>query len=231
MNALTFGVTTIEVERYAATPTLALRVHIEEKTGTPVHTMALRCQVRIDPQRRGYSDSEAGALLDLFDTRHRWQDTLRPFLWMHTSALVQGFTNSTEVSLPLALTYDLEVAAGKYLNAVRDGVIPLSLMFSGTAFMQGDNGFAIQQIPWDSDVSYHLPTQVWREAMDCFFPGSGWIRLPVETLDRLSRFRVEQGLTNWAETLTALLDRAGTVDPTRDMLDGTIDDAATSSAR
>src|SRR5664279_864500 len=143
--------------------------------------------------------------LGLFGPRRRWSDTVRPFLWTHTSAMVPGFTGDTEVSMPLALTYDLEVAAGKYLHAVRDGEIPLSLMFSGTVFYAGDNGFHVQQIPWDTDVRHLMPAGVWRQAMDRYFPGSGWIRLPQETLDTLLRLRAELGLTSWEETVGCLL--------------------------
>ncbi|MGI8418085.1 MAG: DUF6084 family protein [Nakamurella sp.] len=199
----------IEVERYAAVPSLSLKVGIAETSEETVHSVALRCQVRIEPQRRAYSDAEAEGLQDLFGGRIRWKDTLRPFLWGHTSAMVPGFTGDTVVNLPFPLTYDLEVAAAKYLHTVRDGEIPLSLMFSGTAFLRGDNGFRVQQVPWDTDQSYRMPVKVWRDAMDEFFPGAGWILLDTETLDMLLHVRSEFGMTNWAETFAALLAKAG----------------------
>lgn len=204
-----FTVEDIGVEKYSAVPCLALKIGLAENTGETVHAVALRCQVRIDPQRRGYNEAEAAGLQDLFGGRLRWTDTLRPFLWGHASTMVPGFTDRTTVSLPFPLTYDLEVAAAKYLHAVRDGVVPLSLMFSGTAFLRGDNGFKVQQISWDTDQSYQLPVRVWRDAMDQFFPGAGWIQLDTDTLDALLRFRSELGLTNWAEAITALLAKAG----------------------
>ena len=210
-----FAVTGIEIERYAATPSLTLKVRIAETSGEPVHAMALRCQLRIDPQRRGYDQDEAAGLLDLFGDRVRWHDTLRPFLWLHTSAMVPGFTGETEATLPLPLTYDLEVAAPKYLHAVRGGDIPLSLMFSGTAFLRGDNGFQIRQIPWDTDQTYRMPAGVWREAMDQYFPGAGWIRMQRDTLDALLRVRSDLGLSSWEETFAALLAKAGLADPDR----------------
>jgi len=210
-----FAVTGIEIERYAATPSLTLKVRIAETSGEPVHAMALRCQLRIDPQRRGYDQDEAAGLLDLFGDRVRWHDTLRPFLWLHTSAMVPGFTGETEATLPLPLTYDLEEAAPKYLHAVRGGDIPLSLMFSGTAFLRGDNGFQIRQIPWDTDQTYRMPAGIWREAMDQYFPGAGWIRVQRDTLDALLRVRSDLGLSSWEETFTAVLAKAGLADPDR----------------
>jgi len=202
-----FEAIAVTVDRYAAAPMLTLRLRVADPE--PVHALALRCQVRIDPQRRPYTDDEAARLADLFGSRRRWSETLRPFLWMHTSTVVPGFTGSTDVELPLALTYDMDVAAGKYFQAVRDGGIPLSLMFSGTVFYQGVSGFRVARIPWDTDVAFTMPAVAWQEAMDTFFPGVGWIMLPRETVDELLRVRSELGLTDWAQTIGVLLDKAG----------------------
>lgn len=207
MNGPIFEATAVTVDRYAAAPMLTLRLRVTDPD--PVHALAVRCQVRIDPQRRPYTDAEAARLADLFGQRRRWSATLRPFLWMHTSTVVPGFTGSTDVELPLALTYDMDVAAGKYFQAVRDGGIPLSLMFSGTVFYQGVSGFRVARIPWDTDVAFTMPAVAWQEAMDTFFPGVGWIMLPRETVDELLRVRSELGLTDWAQTIGVLLDKAG----------------------
>ena len=207
----TFEATAVTVDRFAAAPSLTLRLHVTDPN--PVHAMALRCQVRIDPQRRAYSDEEAAALADLFGSRQRWAHTLRPFLWMHTSTVVPGFTDRADVDLPLALSYDMEVAAGKYFHAVRDGGIPLSLLLSGTVFYHAPNGFRVTPIAWNTDVAFTLPASAWREAMDTFFPGAGWIMLPAESLDDLLRVRSELGLTDWAQTITVLLDKAGVSRP------------------
>ena len=114
----------IVAEPYAAAPQLTARLRIEETTGATVHAIALRCQVRIEPQRRPYSEAEEAGLLGLFGDRGRWRDTLRPFLWMQCSTMVQGFTGTTEVDLPLPCTYDFEVTGSKYLHALRRRVRP-----------------------------------------------------------------------------------------------------------
>lgn len=205
MSELTFSVLGVDVEPYAAVPVLTARLRIEDAAAEPVHAIALRCQVRIEPQRRRYSDDEESGLLDMFGRRQRWPDTLKPFLWMHSTAMVQGFAGSCEVDLPLPCSYDFDVAGAKYLSALRDGEIPLVFLFSGTVFTRGSTGFGVQQIPWDNDVSYRLPVPVWREAMDTFFPNSGWIRMRRDTLDALAQFRYARGLTGWDETVEALL--------------------------
>jgi hypothetical protein len=210
LTALTFSVTEIIPDRYAATPLLCAQIHLEESTGALVHAMALRCQVRIAPQRRQY-ESSTGALGDLFGTRDRWGSTLKPLLWMHASTTVRGFTDGIDIELPLPCTYDLDVAATKYLHAVRGGDIPLSLMFNGTIFTRGDTGFQVEQIPWNTDVEYRMPTEVWHDMMDAFFPNSGWIRMSHESIDALVQFRTSRGLTGWDETFETLLRGAPAV--------------------
>lgn len=206
MSDLDFAVVDIVADPYGASPLMNARLHITETTGATVHAVALRCQVRIDPQRRPYEQAEIDGLGDLFGERHRWSSTLKPFLWMHTTAMVKGFSGEIDVELPLPCTYDFEVAATKYLHAIRTGDIPLSLMFSGTVFTRGATNFQVEQIPWHKDVDYRMPARVWREAMDVFFPDSGWIRVRRDTLDALQRFKADRGLPTWEEAFAVLLD-------------------------
>ena len=69
MPELTFTVLDVAPEPYAAAPNLLARLRVEETTGEVVHALALRAQVRIEPQRRRYDDAEEQALLDLFGGR------------------------------------------------------------------------------------------------------------------------------------------------------------------
>ena len=54
MIDLAFRIDDIVCEPYAAVPQLTARLEISERSGERVHALALRCQVRIEPQRRGY---------------------------------------------------------------------------------------------------------------------------------------------------------------------------------
>jgi hypothetical protein len=195
--------------RYAAVPTLQLRLRISETTGAQVHAIALRCQIRIEPQRRRYSAEEADGLLELFGEPSRWGDTLKPMQFATVSLMVPGFTGSIEVDLPVPCTYDFEVAAAKYLHALGDGEVPLLLLFSGTVFTKGVGGFSVAQVPWHKEATYRLPVSVWREIMDCFFPGSGWIRVRRDTMDALQRFKAVRALPTWDDALEALFKEAG----------------------
>jgi hypothetical protein len=210
MTQLTFAVVDIRPEPYAAAPQLTARLRITEASGAAIHAIALRCQVRILPQRRGYADDEEQGLLDLFGERGRWPSTLKSFLWMQCSTMVQGFTGGTDVDLPLPCTFDFDVAAAKYLNALRDGEIPLELLFSGTVFTRGQTGFGVEQVPWDLEASYRLPVAAWRRLMDQYFPNAGWIRLDREVLAALSQYRSAHGLTSWETAVEALLAAAAT---------------------
>ncbi|MEO6703427.1 MAG: DUF6084 family protein [Jatrophihabitantaceae bacterium] len=205
MTELNFRVLDIGPEPFAATPILTVRLAIEETTGEPVHAMALRCQVRIEPQRRSYDDDEARLLLDIFGQRSQWPSTVRSLLWTQTSTMVQGFTASTEVELPLPCSYDFEVAASKYLHALHDGEIALEFLFNGTVFSHGESGYAVHQLPWDAEASYRLPVTVWRALMQQHFPNSSWLRLRRDTFQALQAYRTGRALLDWDEAVLELL--------------------------
>ncbi len=209
MSDYQFTVLDMFAEPYAVAPQLTARLRIEERTGQVIHAVALRCQVRIEPQRRHYDTAEQDALRGLFGERDRWVDTLKPFLWMQCNTTVQGFTNATEVDLVLPCTYDFDVTGSRYLHALDAGDMPLNLLFSGTVFTRGSNGFGVQQIPWDCEARYELPVSVWRQMMTSYFPGSGWIRLDQDVLDLLADYRARHGLMTWEETVRALLAAEG----------------------
>ncbi|MDT4950422.1 MAG: hypothetical protein QOJ37_3017 [Pseudonocardiales bacterium] len=205
MTELEFTIAELFVEPYAVAPQLTARLRIEESTETPIHTLALRAQVRIEPQRRAYTPDEELALLDMFGARERWYDTLKPFMWMQTNAMVQGFTGLTEVDLALPTTYDFDVTASKYLHALRDGAVTVVLLFSGTIFTRGERGFGIEQIPWDREARYEMPIAVWHQLMQYYYPNTGWLRLDHDLIERLARHKAERGFTTWDEMLGSLL--------------------------
>ena len=196
-------------DRYAASPTVLLRLRVREVAGATVHAIALRCQVRIEPYRRRYDDEEAAALADLFGARSRWADTLKPLQLAQLGLMVPTFTGATEVTLALPCSYDFEVAAHKYLYALEDGVAPLLLLFSGTWFVHRPDGLTVLPIPWDREASFGLPVAVWREAIDQHFPGSAWLRLGRDTFDALYRYRTDNALLTWDDAVRRLLKEAG----------------------
>lgn len=208
MSELTFEITGAEVQRYAVSPQIALRARVTESTGVDVHAITLRAQVTIEPRRRRYAAGESALLTDLFGGPERYGDTLRPLLWQHVSQTVLAFHGATEFDLPLACSYDFEVAAHKYLSALSDGDIPLIVMFGGTTFVRGAAGVAAEFVPWTCEARYRLPVAVWREAMDTFFPNSAWLRLDRETFDELQRCKIAGGYPTWDAVVARLCAEA-----------------------
>jgi hypothetical protein len=197
------------VERFAAVPTLRFRTRLEEASGATIHAIALRAQIRIEPQRRRYEPDEEGCLLELFGETPMWGDSLKPFLWTHVDTMVTGFTGETMTELPVACTYDFEVAGAKYLHGLSGGEVPLLFLWSGTVFSKGANGFAVELVPWHLESRFRLPVTRWRELMDAYFPNSGWVRLSRVAIDRLQRFKADRALTTWEDTIEALLKEVG----------------------
>jgi len=202
---VTFAVLDVAPEPYAVTPVLTARVGVAASGADPVHAIALRCQVRIEPLRRSYSDDEGAALTDLFGPRHRWATTQRTFLWQHCTAMVPGFAGNATVALPLDCTYDFEVTAAKYLHALRDGALPLQFLFSGTIFVKSERGFSVQQVSWDCEDRYDMPVTVWRGLISQHYPNSGWVRLSHETVSALAGYKSAQGLLDLDHAVTSLL--------------------------
>jgi hypothetical protein len=213
VTELTFRVEDVFPEPFAVAPNLTARVEVTESSGAVVHAMAVRCQVRIDPQRRRYTDTEVEGLLDLFGPRERWTSTLKPFQWMQTSTVAQGFTGSSTVELPLPCTYDFEVTASKYLHALDEAgsTVPLVFLFSGTVFTRGVAGFGVERIPWDRESTYDLPVAVWRELVQAHYPNTGWVRLDHDTLAALAKYKAAHGLLGLDVAIANLLQGAGEV--------------------
>jgi Family of unknown function (DUF6084) len=205
---LVFDCVDVHSDQYAAGPTLNFRLRVAETTGERVHAIALRCQIRIEPQKRRYAAAEGDRLNDLFGDSTRWADTMKPVQLANTSVMVPSFAGSIEVDLPVPFTYDLEIASTSYFHALEDGEVPLILLFSGTVFTKGSNGFSVAQVPWHKEATYRLAVAEWRRMMDTFFPGGGWLRLSRSTLEALGAFKSARALPTWEQAIASLLDEA-----------------------
>lgn len=208
MTDMTFTVLDVVPEPFSMTPRLTARIGIASSDDEPVYAVALRCQIRIEPLRRPYSDAEANGLADLFGPRERWANTQRTFLWQHCTAMVPGFTTTTEISLPLECTYDFEVAASKYLHALKDGAIPLQFLFSGTIFMKNDRSFTVQQVSWECESRHDMPVAVWNHLVQLHYPNAGWVRLAHDTVSALAAYKSARGMLDFDEAVNALLAEA-----------------------
>ena len=209
-RASTFEVLDARAERYAAQPTLALRLRVGAGEQESVHAVALQCQIRIEPQRRRYEADEEDRLAELFGEPARWGETLRPFLWTNVGATIGGFVGSTEVDLFVPCTYDMEVAGTKYLHALADGSeVPLLLLFSGTSFARrGTAGSASPPSP-----GTRTPPTASRGGLagrdGPLLPEQRVARRSAGRCSTRSRFKTSRALITWDQTLEALLKEAG----------------------
>jgi hypothetical protein len=203
---LGFAVESARALEHVAVPTVAFSLTVESLTGHAVRCVVLDVQLQLAARRRAYADAEQERLVDLFGTPDRWGSTLATLPWLRTTLVVPAFEGSTRVELPVVCTYDLEVKASRYLNALDGGTVPLELLFSGTVFYAGEAGrLQTAMIGWDKEAGYELPVSVWMEAIDLHFPGSAWIRLQRDAFDRLSAYRSRRQLGSWEDTVDALL--------------------------
>jgi len=208
---MNFEVVSAEAVPYAAVPTLIFKLRIDNAIEQEhIHSVMLRCQIQINVTRRRYGPEAQARLLELFGEPNRWAETLRPFLWTHASALVPQFTGSMVVDLPVPCTYDFEVASTKYFNALGDGEIPLTFLFSGTIFYKGHAAnLQVAQISWSKEATYRLPVALWQEMMEYYYPNTACIRIRKDIFDQLYKYKATRGLPTWDEVIVLLLQASG----------------------
>jgi hypothetical protein len=210
MPDLSFTIEGAEAVPYSSTPLLALKLRAKNAdAGEPIRAVMLQCQIQIEATRRHYAPSEQADLLDLFGTPDRWSQTLRSTLWTHAHANVGPFGGETTVDLPVPCTFDFNIAATKYFNALEGGEVPLCLLFSGTIFYDDPaRGLQIAQIPWSKEARFRLPVQVWKNVMDMYYPNMAWLNLRRDVFDRLHEFKMQRGLPTWEQAMERLLAEA-----------------------
>lgn len=209
MPELELEIDGFEVARHAAVPMLLFKLRITNTVaGEEVANVALQCQIQIEARRRRYGDGEQKRLDELFGERARWGETLRTLLWTQTQVMVPAFRDDCVVDLPVACSFDFNVAITKYFAGLEAGEVPLAFQFSGTVFYR-DKGGALQvgRIGWDREARFVLPVSAWREMIEHYYPDSVWLHLPRELFDRLNGWRLAHGLLTWEAGLESLLDR------------------------
>ncbi|MDX6697185.1 MAG: hypothetical protein QOE65_582 [Solirubrobacteraceae bacterium] len=203
---LGFAVLGASALEHSAVPTIRFDLGLESLAGQEIRSVMLNVQLQIAARRRPYEPAAQRRLVELFGTPERWGSTLSTLPWLRTTVAVPPFTGSVAIALDVPCTYDLEVKASRYLNALEEGTVPLELLFSGSVFYAGAGG-ALQtaMIGWDKEAAFDMPVGVWRETMDQHFRGTAWLRIGRETYDRLNDRRSRSQHSSWDETLDELL--------------------------
>ena len=106
------------------------------------------------------------------------------------------------VDLDVPCSYDLEVAASRYLDALADGEVPLEFLFSGSVFYIGRTARCRRRgCRGRARRSTGCRCGVWKETMERYFRGTAWVRLSKESFDRLSAYKSRNALATWDDAL------------------------------
>ncbi len=213
MPDLSFQIEKAEAQRFTVAPTLLFKLRMTNSiAGETVHSVALRCQIQLEVNRRQYSAEDQKKLRDLFGEPDRWGTTLKTMLWTHASVVAPAFADTAVVDVPVPCTFDFNVAATKYFQGLSDGEVPLSFLFSGTVFYaDSDGALQVAPIPWDKEARFRLPVKSWQEMMDIYYPNTAWLCLRRDVFQRIYDYKVEHGIATWEQALERLLPATETV--------------------
>jgi hypothetical protein len=207
---LDFAVVDAAPLEHAAAPTLRFAVRIRSFGGVRIRSILLDTQIQIAARSRGYDDASVERLFDLFGAKDGWGSTLRTVLWSRATLVVPGFEGVTLANLDVPCSYDLEVAANRYLDALSDGDVPLEFLFTGSVFYSGRDGLLqTTRLSWEQEAGYGLPVAVWKDTLERHFRGTAWLRLPKDAFDRLVAYKSRHGHLTWEQAVDALLSKQG----------------------
>ena len=204
---LAFAVAGTERLEHAAVPTLRFELRIDSRDERPIRSILLDTQIQIAARRRPYGAGEKERLFELFGPPAGWGTALRTLPWARTTLVVPPFTGSTLAEVLLPCSYDLEVAASRYLDALEGGEVPLEFLFSGSVFYVGGGG-ALQttRLSWEQEAEFRLPVSLWKETMERYFRGTAWLRLRKDSFDRLAAYKARRALASWEDAIDELLE-------------------------
>ena len=210
----TFEVLGAQAVPFTAVPTLVFTLRVRDPTERPIYTIALTCQVNLEPAERSYDDATRSRLVELFGEPERWSATARSMMWVKRDVLVPSFSGETTFELQVACGNDLELAAEKYFSSLPGGEAPLTFLFNGTIFYEEEGGrMQLVQVPWECVAKYRLPVATWRSLIASHYQDSVWIRLGAATVDRLARYKAERGLLSFDHCLDRLLEEVEAAAP------------------
>jgi hypothetical protein len=203
-----FEILGARVPGHAVAPNLVFDLEVNDPSALQVFTISLAVQIAIEPAQRRYDAETRERLTELLGEPGRIGAPTRTMPWTKVDVLVQSFRGTARVEVPVLCNYDLEIAATNYFHSIADGEVPLVFHFNGGIYYQGEDGrLQIVQISWEESSSYRMPVAVWEEMIAAHYPYRGWVAAGTETIERLRRYKLEQGLPSYEAALERLLDR------------------------
>src|SRR4051794_37854703 len=121
---LGFAVQDAQRLAHAAAPTLRFELRVDSG-GRDIRSVLLDVQIQIAARRRGYEGADKERLFEIFGHEKDWGTTLRTLLWARTPLVVPPFSGDTVVPVDVPCSYDLEVLASRYFDALDGGTVPL----------------------------------------------------------------------------------------------------------
>jgi hypothetical protein len=204
----TFEVLGARVPRFAIAPNLIFDVELNDPSGFEIFTISLSVQIAIEPAQRRYDEATRERLTELLGEPGRVGSPTRTMSWAKVDVLVQSFSGMTRVEVPVLCNYDLEIAATNYFHSLVDGEVPLVFHFNGGVYYRDEDGrLQIIQLNWEESTNYRMPVAVWEELVAAHYPNREWLAAGGETIERLRRFKLEEGLPSFEAALERLLDR------------------------
>ena len=211
---VTFEVLGAAHEPFAAQPTLRFELSVSEPTDRPIYAISVTAQINFDPARRQYDAATRADLYELFGAPERWPSTTRSFLWCHATSMVHSFSGATTFGLEVPCTADLEVVAARYVAALPDGEVPLTMHFTGRILYEGpQRQVQVVHLPWTTSASYQMPVSVWRNMMKHHHGESGFVLLHKDTLEALTNRKRAVGLHSYDAVVLDLLEQAPSAGP------------------
>jgi hypothetical protein len=210
MPELNFQVTGAEAAQNSVTPLLHFKLQISAASPTEVISgLMLNVQIQFQSPQRSYTAAEKERLVELFGAPEQWGQTLRNRLWTHANATLGSFVGATETVLSVPSSYDLNLAATKYLYALEAGHVPLLFLFSGSIFYATPEGqLQVERISWNKECAYRMSIETWRNLMEQHYPNCAWLYLQRDMFERLYHYRRHHGLATWEQTVDSLLQKA-----------------------
>ena len=195
----------VVADRYAAGPTVAFKMRATERSGTRVHAVALRCQVRVEPVRRSYSDARG-----------------RPRSSTCSATIALGPDHAGDAAgvrgpgaarlhrgddvRPVDAVQLRRRRGGPQVPRRRSRTARCPCSCSSAARSSRVTGEAVGvPVPWHKETPVRMPVSVWREAIDAHFPEPGLDAAPARTtFDDLADVPGKHGLLGWDDTLEHL---------------------------
>ena len=177
---------------HAAVPTLRFDVRVERRGGEAIRSVVLD---NADPDRRAPARLRRGerdaAATSCSATPERWGTTLRTLLWTRVTQVVPAFTGETVVELRVPCTYDFEVAASRYLDALarRRRAARAPVQRHGVLRRRRTGAADDPDRLGPRGRRTGCPSRCGARRWTRHFPGTAWLRLRRDTFDRLHAYK------------------------------------------